>query len=431
MTLHTSSDHPFRTRRRVRNGSVALITLTLLATACGSDKPSQANTSAAIAIGTTTPADAVAAAQKNVTTAETGVKTAQDSLTAANTGFCSATGDYITAIDRYGKIFSTKAATVGDLKTAGTDLAEPKDAVSSAATGVQDARTALAAAQQDLVDAQAALAEAIATASSAPASSTTEAGTTTTTTIVPQATVDRVQQAEKDLAQAGQGITDATPLTEAAAEYNSAAFALEIAWLRLLSDAGCLSDAQQQQALTVVTTYTANLQTELAAIELYTGAIDGIYGPGTVAAVKQLQKDSGLPETGFVDIATGQALDAKLAASGHEAALTELTHTAALQTILTLTGFWTGPIDGKWTDELTVALQAFQSKLGVPPTGVVDAPTLAAFQQAVAALKESTTATTTVPAPTTAAPITPTTPPTATTTPTTPAQTTTPPTATG
>jgi len=73
----------------------------------------------------------------------------------------------------------------------------------------------------------------------------------------------------------------------------------------------------------------------------------------------------------------------------------ELTSTAALQTILTLTGFWTGPIDGKWTDELTVALQAFQSKLGVPPTGEVDVATMAAFQQAVAALKESTTATTT------------------------------------
>jgi peptidoglycan hydrolase-like protein with peptidoglycan-binding domain len=145
----------------------------------------------------------------------------------------------------------------------------------------------------------------------------------------------------------------------------------------------------------VVTTYTANLQTQLQAVELYTGAVDGIYGPATVAAVKQLQKDAGLPETGYVDIATGKALDAKVAAAGQEAAVADLTSTAALQTILTLTGFWTGPIDGKWTDELTVALQAFQSKLGVPPTGVVDVATMAAFQQAVAALKESTTATTT------------------------------------
>jgi len=316
-------------------------------------------------------------------------------LTTANTGFCSATADYVKAIDRYGKIFNTKAATVGDIKTAGADLTEPKDTVTSAATGVQDARTALSAAQQELVDAQTALADAVATVSSTPTSSTNPPEATTTTTIVPQATIDRVQQAEEDLAQAATGITDATPLTEAAAEYNSAAFALEISWLRLLSDAGCLTDDQQQQALTVVTTYTANLQTQLQAVELYTGAIDGIYGPATVAAVKQLQKDAGLPETGYVDIATGKALDAKVAAAGQEAAVAELTSTAALQTILTLTGFWTGPIDGKWTDELTVALQAFQSKLGVPPTGEVDVATMAAFQQAVAALKESTTATTT------------------------------------
>ena len=37
-----------------------------------------------------------------------------------------------------------------------------------------------------------------------------------------------------------------------------------------------------------------------------------------------------------------------------------------------------------WTDELTAALQEFQIALGVEPTGVVDAATLAAFEQALA-----------------------------------------------
>ena len=50
------------------------------------------------------------------------------------------------------------------------------------------------------------------------------------------ATIERVQQAEDDLAQAGEGITAATPLAEATAEYNSAAFALQIAWLRLFHE---------------------------------------------------------------------------------------------------------------------------------------------------------------------------------------------------
>ena len=58
-----------------------------------------------------------------------------------------------------------------------------------------------------------------------------------------------------------------------------------------------------------------------------------------------------------------------------------------LQTILTLVGFWDGPIDGVWTDELTQALMDFQTALGVEPTGVVDAATIAAFQQALADLE--------------------------------------------
>ena len=409
-----------------------LVALALLAAACGSDdKSSQSNTSQGAV--TTEAGDPVAAAQARVTSAESGVTTAEEAVTAANTSFCSATSNYVQAIDRYGKLFNTQAATVGDVKTVGADLAAPQDSVTTAVGAVGDARTALAAANQELVDAQTALADAIATASSTPTSSTAAPGTTTTTTLVPPATIERVQQAEKDLTKAGEGITDATPLKEAAADYNSAAFALEISWLRLMSDAGCLSDEQQQKAVELVTGYTTSLQTELLAAGYQPGDIDGIYGPDTLAAVKQLQKDSGLPETGFVDIATGQALDAKVAAAGQQAAVAELTHTAAVQTVLSLTGFWTGAIDGKWTDELTVALQAFQSKLGVAPTGEVDAATLAAFQLALTALKESTTVTTTIaPASTTTpAATTPTTRPPKSTTTVTPAETTTPPTATG
>ena len=72
--------------------------------------------------------------------------------------------------------------------------------------------------------------------------------------------------------------------------------------------------------------------------------------------MKQLQTDSGLRRTGFVDVATTQALDALLAELGEEAVAAEMTHTATVQTVLTLTGHWTGPIDGMWTDELTAAL---------------------------------------------------------------------------
>ena len=131
----------------------------------------------------------------------------------------------------------------------------------------------------------------------------------------------------------------------------------------------------------------------------YKGPIDGIYGPQTVAAVEQLQTDSGLPVTGLVDQATALALDKKLAKVGLQ--------TAALQSVLKLTGNYTGPIDGKWTPELTDALKQFQTDAGLPPTGAIDAATLAALEQALAEIATTaatTTTTTTAPgSPTTAA----------------------------
>ena len=349
-------------------------------------------TSPPTAPGTTQ--DAVAAAEARVADAEENQRAADEALTAARQQFCTGAQDYIVALDRYGKLFTDAAATVGDVNTAGADLVAPRETVSSAASAVSAAQTDLASAEQELADAQAALAEAIAVASSVPTSATSPQSTTTTT-IVPAATVTRIQQAEADLASTAEGITDATPLTEATAEYNSAAFALEIAWLRLVADAGCLTDDQEAEAVARVTDYTAALQTQLQQAGYYEGEVDGLYGPLTVDAVKRLQTDNGLPPTGYVDAATQRALEDALAELGQQAAEQELTQTAALQTVLTLTGYWTGPIDGVWSDELTTALQAFQTALGVEPTGAVDTATLAAFRVALTTLQSSTTSTTT------------------------------------
>ena len=61
--------------------------------------------------------------------------------------------------------------------------------------------------------------------------------------------------------------------------------------------------------------------------------------------------------------------------------------TAAIQQTLKLLGFWDGPVNGVWTDELTQAVKEFQTALGVEPTGEVDAATIAAFEAALEALK--------------------------------------------
>ena len=200
--------------------------------------------------------------------------------------------------------------------------------------------------------------------------------------LLPAATVDRVEQAEADLTAASEGITDQTPLTEAGAQFNAAAFALEVAWLRVLDEADCLTSDQQSQAVTAVAQYTKDLQTALHAAGYYDGPIDGVYGPTTVEAVEALQTDEGLPTTGYADRATAAALDEKIKAANGESATAAAAATASVQSTLKLAGYWTGPVDGVWTPELTDALKTFQTDLGVPATGAVDAATLQALEKA-------------------------------------------------
>jgi peptidoglycan hydrolase-like protein with peptidoglycan-binding domain len=333
----------------------------------------------------------VETAQARVSAKQKAVSDAQAALEHANAAFCKDTKSYIGAIDRYGKLFDDSAATVGDVKAAGTDLVEPRGEVSSSAQGVSDARAALANAEQELAAAQAELAAAQASASSV-STTTTVPTSTTTTTLVPQATLERVKKAESDFAATSKGVTDQTPLLRATAEYNAAAFALEVAWLRLFADAGCLTGEQQKKAEAALTEYTVGLQTALQTTGYYTGKVDGLYGSSTVEAVKKLQSANGLPVTGFVDRATATALSNAVLSKGGAAAGAALAHTAAVQSTLKLAGYWTGPIDGHWTPELTDALKKLQTDIGVPPTGEVDAATLAALESTIANAKTSATA---------------------------------------
>jgi peptidoglycan hydrolase-like protein with peptidoglycan-binding domain len=173
--------------------------------------------------------------------------------------------------------------------------------------------------------------------------------------------------------------------------------ALEMSWLRLLSDAGCLTDERQKQAEKAVRDYTTALQKSLRDTGYYDAEVDGVYGPATVDAVIALQKAHGLPNTGTVDKATADALQADLAAKGGATAQQEVASTAAVQQTLKLAGFWDGPVDGEWTPALTEALSKFQTELGVKPTGTVDAATLAALEKAIAEAQEEPPATTSAP----------------------------------
>ncbi|GAA4609900.1 murein L,D-transpeptidase YcbB/YkuD [Actinoplanes octamycinicus] len=302
------------------------------------------------------------AQQRQLARKQEALAEAKADLAAKVEAFCRSSAGYVTALDRYGDLINETAPTVGDVKAAGADLAEPRADVVTAVEQLTEARAAVAKAEQDLAQQL-----------SAPPSGSPSAAPPVAAT-----TVNRVKQADADFTAAQAGVTDQTPLREAAERFNAAAVALEMSWLSLLGEAGCRNEDQYAQARD----YTLAVQKSLAQAGYYAKEIDGVYGPATVAAVETLQKAHDLPVTGTVDKATDAALQADLRARGGAAADDAIAATAAVQQTLKLAGFWTGPVDGAWTDELTTALKSFQSELGVEPTGTVDAATIAAVEQA-------------------------------------------------
>ena len=324
--------------------------------------------------------DGVQRAQARVEAEQKDLADAQDAARESSAAFCEQATDYITALDRYGDVLTSTKPTVGDVREAGADLAEPGGDVEAGAEDAVAAREDAVKAEQELAEAEAALAEA---KGKKPKASPTSSATALVPE-APPASADRAQQAQADLDAAVEGINDQTPLAQAAEQLNSAAVALEMSWLRLFSDVGCLTDEHQEQAVAAVREYTTALQQSLTGAGYYTGDVDGVYGPATTEAVEALQEAHGLPVTGAVDKATAAALQSDLAAQGGAAEKQSVATTAAVQQTLRLAGFWTGPADGEWTPALTEALKALQTELGVKPTGTVDAATVAALERAIA-----------------------------------------------
>jgi len=166
-----------------------------------------------------------------------------------------------------------------------------------------------------------------------------------------------------------------------------------VAWVRLFLDARCLDgDAQAEaEAQQWVSDYVSAIQTDLRTVGYYDGEIDGIYGAMTIDAVERFQADNGLPVTGLVDPPTKGAL---------QVALGERTsaQVGALQAIMIATGHYTGPVDDIWSPTVESAPVELQEDLGVPATGVIDAATLRALEDALAASGEEPTIPSTVPA---------------------------------
>ena len=101
----------------------------------------------------------------------------------------------------------------------------------------------------------------------------------------------------------------------------------------------------------------------------YDVTVDGLYGPTTQSAISEFQTDSGLEPTGFVTVATLQALAA--ISDDVEHLLIE-----AIQTQLAELGYYTGLIDGLWGSGTDAAVLALQEDLDLEPTGTFDDETL-------------------------------------------------------
>ena len=361
---------------RALNGLVLGAVLGLALAGCTSD-------------GSGTGSGSLKVAQARVSAKEKALTAAKAELTSASAAFCGGSSTYITALDRYGDVLHQTAPTVGDVTTAGADLAAPREDVMAAAEAAVSAQQAVADATAGLAAAEAALAAAQSPSASA---SSSPKDTTSPKPLVPAASANRVKEAEAQLATAQQGITDETPLAQASEQFNAAVVALEMSWLQLFADAGCLTDEQQVQAEAAVRDYTKALQKSLKEAGYFTSEVDGVYGPDTVDAVETLQKTHSLPVTGTVDKATAAALQADLAAKGGAVAQEAVASTSAVQQTLKLAGYWDGPVDGEWTPALTEALKEFQKALGVKPSGEVDAATVAALEKALEELGQQPSA---------------------------------------
>ena len=129
--------------------------------------------------------------------------------------------------------------------------------------------------------------------------------------------------------------------------------------------------------------YIIGIQEELEAHGYYVGQVDGVIGKRTKGAIRQYQRDAGLP----VDaVATKELLDhlkfaaPKVYARGRTAQSSNLV--ASIQTELQRRGYYQGPLDGLVGPMTRAAVEAFELDAGLPPTGRVGSGVLNELKQA-------------------------------------------------
>jgi peptidoglycan hydrolase-like protein with peptidoglycan-binding domain len=126
----------------------------------------------------------------------------------------------------------------------------------------------------------------------------------------------------------------------------------------------------------------AGVQVALRALGLYTGPIDGLVGPETVAAIRAAQQRAHLPVTGLADDRTRKSLGplgSPLFGSRVIRAREFGFDVSVLQFILTRKGVYNGPLDGYAGPETIRSLEQYQGQARLAADGVVGPRTLAAL----------------------------------------------------
>jgi peptidoglycan hydrolase-like protein with peptidoglycan-binding domain len=132
------------------------------------------------------------------------------------------------------------------------------------------------------------------------------------------------------------------------------------------------------------------VQERLRSAGAYNGAVDGVWGPDSVAALQRFQASHQLQVTGQLNQATAATLglDPTVLLGTQQAALppplppSENLRPAsvrAIQAQLRTLGFYTGGTDGVWGQSTQSAIERFQQSRGLQPNGQLAPATLAAM----------------------------------------------------
>jgi peptidoglycan hydrolase-like protein with peptidoglycan-binding domain len=132
------------------------------------------------------------------------------------------------------------------------------------------------------------------------------------------------------------------------------------------------------------------VQDHLRSAGAYNGAVDGVWGPDSFAALQRFQASHQLQVTGQLNQATAAALGLDPAAllGTQQAAVPPPVPPAetlrpssvrAIQERLRSLGFYTGGVDGTWGQSTQSAVAQFQQNRGLQPNGQLNPATATAM----------------------------------------------------